>query len=108
MTGLVEKRPALGLDPVEASTQPRQKKQRDRCSPFDVRVASECSSMSVCLFVWCFLTSSFGLWMDWHPAGTLLRVDHHLVDEMMKHAAWNHYKERLLTAGATDIVHGSL
>ena len=62
----------------------------------------------VCLFVWCFLTSSFGLWMDLHPAGTLLRVDHHLVDEMMKHATWNHYKERLLTAGATHIVHGSL
>ena len=62
----------------------------------------------VCLFVWCFLTSSFSLWMDLHPAGTLLRVDHHLVDEMMKHAAWNHYKERLLTAGATHIVHGSL
>ena len=47
MTGLVVKRPALGLEPVEASTQPRQKKQRDRCSPFDVIVASECSSMSM-------------------------------------------------------------
>ena len=46
--------------------------------------------------------------MDLHPAGTLLRVDHHLVDEMMKHATWNHYKERLLTAGATHIVHLSL
>ena len=46
----VEKRPALGFDPVEASTQPRQKKQRDRCSPFEVRVASECSSMSCSTF----------------------------------------------------------